>query len=413
MTVTQDVDELARLVSAPGMNGEPFAHYQELRELSPVHRSKRSGMTLVSRLADCRQVLNDSETFRVVDAAWMESTMPGWKPSPSQEQFLSSLFFRNPPDHTRLRRQISRSFTSRRLRSLGPMVEREVRRAFERLAAVPAGEVVDFQELVSVPLSLAVFGGLLGIAEEDQPRCWELLNEAVPAPDPTADQEARQAVQRRADTAALEMSEFFSRLVGSRRADPGDDLISTCLVESADDPDQLSDSELALTMLPVFGAGVTTLGDTVGNIMHTLLANPEALARLRSGDFAEDRALAEIFRYCGGYHITRRYTTRDVELGGVELPAGSVVVLLLASANRDPQAFHEPELFDIDRTGNGSLAFGAGIHHCLGAALSKLLGEALCRELHRVPGLRADGPAEWRPSMLFFGPVRLPVLVHP
>jgi cytochrome P450 len=413
-----DAEQLVRLVTAPGTNGDPFAHYQQLRELSGVYRSERLAMTLVSGQVDCQRVLSDKETFRVVDAEWMRAKMPGWKPTDSQEQFFSSLFFRNPPDHTRMRAQLSRGFTSRQLMQLGPMAAREARKAFDRLLETPPGEAVDFQELVSVPLSMAALGGLLGVPAADQPRCWTLLREALPAPDPKADEATRQAVQRKADAAALAMSAYFHELIAAKRAAPGDDLISAYLAEQSEpadrlseEADRLSDSELAMALLPIFGTGIAALSDTLGNALHTLMSNKDSLDRLLAGDFAADRTVAEIFRYCGGYHIARRYSVKDVELGGVELPAGTVLVLLLAAANRDPKSLHEPETFDIDRGVTGTLAFGAGIHYCLGAALSKLVAEAVCAELHRVPGLRPAGDPEWRPSLLFFGPVRLPVAI--
>ncbi|GHA46506.1 MULTISPECIES: cytochrome P450 [Streptomyces] len=411
MTTGQDIEELVRFVLAPGTSDDPFAHYRRLRELADVHRSERTGTTLVSRYADCRQVLADQETFRVVDTDWMADNIPGWRPSRSQEQFLSSLFFRNPPDHTRLRRQLSRGFTARRLRMLRPVVEKEVLSALDRLAAVPSGHVADFQELVSVPLSLAVLGGLLGIPVREHPRCWTLLHEAVPAPDPGADEAARAAMGRQADESAAELGAFFTELIAGKRTEPGDDLISACLAEQAGDPEQLTDRELALAVLPVFGAGVTTLSDTLGNIMHTLLTNPDQLERLSADPARAERAAAEAFRHSGGYHITRRYATRDTEIRGVPVAAGSIVVLLLAGANRDPEVFARPEELDIERPETASLAFGTGIHHCLGAALAKLLVETVCGALHRGPALRPAGAPRWRPSLLFFGPVRLPVTV--
>ncbi|MGW1258204.1 cytochrome P450 [Streptomyces sp. NPDC002513] len=410
MTVPVDAEDLVRLVTAPGTHGEPFAHYQQLRRLTPVYRSERLGMTLVTGQPECHQVLTDKQTFQVIDAAWMKEKMPGWTPSASQEQFFSSLFFRNPPEHTRLRAQLSRGFASRQLRQLGPMVEQQAKAAFDRLLRTTS-QTVDFQELVSVPLSLAALGGLLGVPAAEQERCWKLLLEAMPQPDPRADEATRQAVQRQADQAALTLSEYLEQLVAAKRAHPGDDLISAYVTEQSDAPDRLTDSELAMALLPILGAGVAALSATLGNAMHTLLSDQDALKRVQSGDFSVERTVAEIFRYCGGYHVTRRYTTRDVELDGSTVPAGSVLVLLLGAANRDPHTFHAPETFDIDRPEAGSLAFGAGIHHCLGAALSKLVAEGLCRELHRVPGLRSAGDTEWRPDMLFFGPERLPVAI--
>ncbi|CAM5324115.1 cytochrome P450 [Streptomyces canarius] len=186
---------------------------------------------------------------------------------------------------------------------------------------------------------------------------------------------------------------------------------ATADVEVNGDPEQLTDRELALAVLPVFGAGVTTLSDTLGNIMHTLLTNPDQLERLSADPARAERAAAEAFRHSGGYHITRRYATRDTEIRGVPVAAGSIVVLLLAGANRDPEVFARPEELDIERPETASLAFGTGIHHCLGAALAKLLVETVCGALHRGPALRPAGAPRWRPSLLFFGPVRLPVTV--
>jgi cytochrome P450 len=412
MTVPVDADDLVRLVTMPGTSGEPFDDYRRLRELTGgVHLSEQTRTVLVTGHAECQRVLGDKETFRVVDAAWMEARMPGWKPSDSQAQFFSSLFFRNPPEHTRLRAQLSRGFTSRRLRELGPMVDELAREAFDRLCRAAPGAPVDFVELIAAPLSTAALGGLLGVPVEDQSTCWKLLNEALPPPDPKATREARQAVMEQADKAAVTMSEYFRTLVAAKRAAPGPDLISAYLTEQSDAPERLSDTELAMALLPIFGAGVAALSDTLGNAVHTLLGHPDVLTRLHKGDFSADRTVAELFRYCGAYHNTRRYSTKDVELGGVLLPAGSVLMLLTAAANRDPEAYHDPEAFDIDRDEGGSLAFGGGIHHCLGAALSKLVAEAVCRELPRVPELRAAGSPEWRPSLQFFGPVRLPVSV--
>lgn len=406
MTTAQDVEDLVRFVLAPGTTDDPFVHYRALREHAGVHRCERTGMTLLSRFADCERVLTDGETFRVVDTAWMAASIPGWRPTAAQEQFMSSLFFRNPPDHTRMRRQLSRGFTARRLGSLRPVVENEVRRALDRLAAVVPGEVVDFQELVAVPLSLAVLGGLLGVPEADHPRLWTLLHQAIPAPEPGADPAE---IGRRADAAAAELAAYFAGLVAGKKAEPGDDLVSTCLAGRAADPEPLTDEELAQAVLPVFGAGVTTLSDTIGNIAHTLLADPARYDRLAADPGLAEQAAAEALRHCGGYHVTRRYATRDTEIGGVAVPAGGVVVLLLASANRDPEAVSHPEEFDVDRAAS-SLAFGAGIHYCLGAALARLLVETLCGALYRVPALRAAGPPRWRPSVLFFGPVHLPVV---
>lgn len=283
-------------------------------------------------------------------------------------------------------------------------------RLFTRRGVGPGDRVA-----LVLPRSVSFVVAVLAVARAgaafvpvDHQRLWALLHQAVPAPDPSADERARAETSRRADDAAAELGEYFTDLVAAKRATPGDDLVSTCLAERAADPEPLTDEEIVQAVLPVFGAGVTTLSDTIGNIAHTLLASPEQHARLATDPGLAERAAAEALRHCGGYHVTRRYVTRDTEIGGVAVPAGGVV-LLLASANRDPDVVPRPEEFDISRAAP-SLAFGAGIHHCLGAALARLLVEALCASWHRVPALRAAGRPVWRPSGLFFGPVRLPVV---
>jgi cytochrome P450 len=410
-----EVNELVGSVLAPGTAGDPFARYRRLRELAPVHRIEQRNMTLLSRYADCQRVLSDRETFPVVDTAWMAASMQGWSPTPAQETFLSSLFFRNPPEHTRLRRHLSRGFTTRRLAALRPAVEKAAARALDRLAAEGAdGRVVDFQELVAFPLSYGLLGELLGVPESEQARCWDLVNVAIPRPlAPDADERTRAQVEHMAEAASAELADLFTELVAGRRAEPRDDLVSAAITEHEDDPEPLTDRELALAVLPIFGAGVTTLSDTLGNAVHALTTHPEQLTRLRDDPTLVSTATAEVVRYCGGYHIARRYAAHDVDIGGVRVPKDSVLVLLLASTNRDPDRFTDPERFDIGRQEIATLAFGAGIHYCLGAALARLQIDAVSAALCRVPGLRLAGPPVWRHDLLFFGPVTLPVTVVP
>ncbi|MFC8848109.1 MULTISPECIES: cytochrome P450 [unclassified Micromonospora] len=406
-----EAEELVRFVLAPGTVDDPFAYYRRLRGIAPVHRSTTLGVTLLSRFADCQRVLTDSRTFPVVDVAWMRANQPQRGPSPAQEQFMSSLFFQNPPAHTRLRRLLARGFSARQLLSLRDPVRDEVARVLDGLAEAASGAAaVDFQQVVAVPLALRVLGGLLGVPVADQGRTWELLREAIPGPPaPGTDPAQLGELLRRAATASEELVGYFSELAAARRVDPGDDLISACTAEHADDPDGLTDRELGLAILPIFGSGVTTLSDTLGNAAYAFATNPRQLARVRSEPAAAAAATAEVLRYGGNYHIARRYASRTVEFDDVTVPEGSVVVVLLSSANRDPARYADAETFDVGRPEIATLAFGAGIHHCLGAALARLVLEEFCAALHRLPALRLAGAARWRPSLLFFGPMSLPV----
>ncbi|SCF09026.1 Cytochrome P450 [Micromonospora haikouensis] len=402
-----EAEELVRFVLAPGTVDDPFAYYRRLRDLAPVYRSATLGVTLLSRFADCQRVLTDSRTFPVVDVAWMRANQPQRGPSPAQEQFMSSLFFQNPPAHTRLRRLLARGFSARQLLVLRDPVRDEVARVLDDLAGAATA---DFQQAVAVPLALRVLGGLLGVPVTDQDRTWELLREAIPGPPaPGTDPAQLAAVLRRSATASEELVGYFSELAAARRVAPRDDLISACTAEHADDPDGLTDRELGLAILPIFGSGVTTLSDTLGNAAYAFATNPRQLARVRRDPAAAAAASTEVLRYGGNYHIARRYAARTVEFDDVTVPEGSVVVVLLSSANRDPARFADAEAFDVGRPEIATLALGAGIHHCLGAALARLVLEEFCAALHRLPALRLAGVVRWRPSLLFFGPMSLPL----
>ncbi|WP_148083434.1 cytochrome P450 [Micromonospora sp. Llam0] len=406
-----EAEELVRFVLAPGTAGDPFAYYRRLRDIAPVHRSEKLDMTLLSRHADCVRVLTDARAFPVVDLAWIRAKQPHRAPTSSQEQFMSSLFFQNPPAHTRLRRLLARGFSARQLLALREPAREEVARVLDRLAeAGGGGRAADFQELVAVPLALRVLGRLLGVPVEDQARTWDLLREAIPPPPPPGSDPAVIAeTMRRAEVASTELVGYFAELAAARRKDPRGDLISACTTDHADDPDGLTDRELGLTMLPIFGSGITTLSDTLGNAAHAFATNPRQLARVARDPAAATAAAAEVLRFGGTYHIARRYASQAVRFDDVEVPEGSVVVMLLGSANRDATRYADGDGFDVDRPEVATLALGAGIHHCLGAALARLVVEEFCAGLHRLPALRLAGDPEWRPSLLFFGPMALPV----
>ncbi|GAA2529687.1 cytochrome P450 [Pilimelia columellifera subsp. columellifera] len=406
-----EAEDVVRFVLAPGAVDDPFAYYRRLRDIAPVYRSEKLDMTLLSRHADCLRVLTDARTFPVVDAAWIRARQPHRAPSSSQEQFMSSLFFQNPPAHTRLRRLLARGFSTRQLLALREPVREEVTRVLDRLAeAGSGGRAADFQELVAVPLALRVLGGLLGVPVEDQARIWELLLRAIPAPPaPGTDPVVIAETMRRADVASAELVDYFSQLGTARRKDPQGDLISACTADHADDLDRLTDRELGLAMLPIFGSGITTLSDTLGNAAHAFATNPGQLARVAGDPAAATAAAAEVLRFGGTYHIARRYASQAVRFDDVEVPEGSVVVMLLSSANRDATRYADGDTFTVDRPEVATLALGAGIHHCLGAALARLVVEEFCAALHRLPALRLAGNPVWRPSLLFFGPVALPV----
>jgi cytochrome P450 len=206
---------------------------------------------------------------------------------------------------------------------------------------------------------------------------------------------------------------YAGRLIEAKRAHPGDDLLSA-IAQTGDDGDRLTDGELVAMVFLLVAAGHETTMSTLGNAIHSLLRNPDQLARLRANPRLLPAALDELFRYDGGVSMaTFRFTKEEIQLGGVTIPAGEIVVAALGSAGRDGTRFADADRLDIARQVGGSLAFGHGIHYCVGAQLGKLEVEvAIGRLLARFPGLRlAVDPAElrWKSSTLMHGLVALPV----
>jgi len=261
---------------------------------------------------------------------------------------------------------------------------------------------VDLIDHFAFPLPMTVICELLGVPDGDRQefRAWSttVLSDAP-------DQEVR--------AASTAMADYLVDLLAVKRAKPADDLL-TGLIQARDHEDRLNEQELVSMVFVLLVAGHETTVNLIGNGTLALLRHPDQLARLRQDPSLVPGAVEELLRYNGPVNLaTMRYTTEPVRLGDVEIPAGEFVLVSLASANHDDRRFADPERLDIGREATGHLAFGHGIHYCLGAPLARLEGEVAFRQLFdRFPGLRlAAAPAElrWRNSTLIRGLVRLPV----
>ncbi|GAA2782007.1 cytochrome P450 [Saccharopolyspora taberi] len=384
---------------------DPHSHYARLRPEAPVHRIRAySGFPLwiVTRYAEARQVLADprfAKNFQRVSDL-IESQLP---PDADGRKFSADLgahmLNMDPPDHTRLRKLVVKAFTARRVEALRPRIEEITAELLDRIEGRPAADLIDE---FAFPLPIKVITELLGVDESRRDEFREWSNVLVDSSD-----------QQAIETASEQMKDYLVELLGKKRAQPGDDLL-TALIEAEDDHDRLTEGELIAMVFLLLVAGHETTVNLIGNCVLALLTNQDQLAALRADLDLVDGAIEETLRFESPVmQSTFRYTTEAAEIGGVEIPADQVVWVALGSANRDGERFEDPEVFDIRRTTTGHLAFGHGIHFCLGAPLARMEGQiAVRRLLERFPDLALDGPADdlrWRVSNLMRGLEELPV----
>ncbi|WHM35770.1 cytochrome P450 [Streptomyces sp. BPTC-684] len=383
-----------------GFTRDPYSVYAELRERGPVHRVRMpegADAWLVVGYEAGRAALADprlSKEWRNADPDL------GVKPVASGTTMLSS----DAPAHTRLRKLVTREFTPRRVELLAPRVQEMTDALLDAMLERPDRRA-DLVEALSFPLPITVIGELLGVPALDQDSFREWSNTSISAP-VLADRMA----------AAKSMSEYLTALLESKRERPGDDLMSALITTADEDGDRLSGPELLGMAWLLLVAGHETTVNLISNGVLALLSNPEQLAALREDfDGLIDNAVEEMLRYDGPVETpTYRFTTEPVDIGGTPVPGGGQLVLVaMADANRDPAKYAEPSRFDIRRDARGHVAFGHGIHYCLGAPLARLEARIAVRSLlERCPDLALDiHPAAltWRSGMLVRGPESLPV----
>jgi len=383
---------------------DPLAFYRRMREEGPVTPVVLPGggrFWLVTRYPDVRAALADPRLYK----DWAgKLTGPDWVPDEVTGYLSVHLLNADPPDHTRLRKLVSRAFTARRVADLRPRVEAITASLLDALTAgATAGSAeVDLIETFAFPLPVTVICELLGVPVRDRDRFKE-WSHAVVADDDQSDFR----------TTGAEMFYYFTDLVAAKRARPADDLVSA-LIEASDSGDALNERELIAMLFLLLIAGHETTTNLIASGTLALLSHPSELTRLRSEPALLPGAVEELLRFANPLnHATERFTMEPVEIGGVTIPAREWVLCVTSSANRDPSRFGSPDTLDVAREAGGHLAFGHGIHHCVGAPLARLEGEvAFGALLSRFPELAlAVDPAElrWRKSSLIHGLEALPV----
>ena len=380
----------------PDFVRDPFGPYGPLLSRGPtvvdggsLPPSLRMGVlpgkpvVMVARYADVVEVMRDSARFSTRRPA-----APG--PAPPRDDALHFygapvLLFSDPPQHTRLRRLMTRAFSPRRIRDMAPTIKTIVK---ELLDHVEAKGEFDVMRDLGFPLPMFVIAAMLGVTAEhyDDFKRWStaIILADTTQPGSSYPPEAREA------TAALR--QYFGREVEKRRGLPGDDLISV-LVQAQEETDALTTAEVLAFVLLLLLAGSETTTNLIGNGLQTLVEHPDQFEHFKANPAMVGSAVEEILRFDPPVHLVNRYTTADTEVGGTVIPQGSLLYVMLGAANRDPAKFPSPDSFDITRNPNDHVTFGEGIHFCLGAGLSRLEGEIVLPYLfERFPKLRAARP---------------------
>ncbi|MFE0044073.1 cytochrome P450 [Streptomyces albireticuli] len=373
--------------------------YAKLRVEEPVVRVScpfGEDAWLVTKHADMKTILGDPRFSRALAAEHDESRLT---PLPIHTSILGM----DSPDHTRLRRLLSRVFTMRRVELLRPRIEQEAHRLIDGLVA--AGAPGDLMEGFAVPFAGTVVCDLLGVPFEDREQFRGWLD-AFSATTVMSEEEIE------ADTERLHG--YIAKLMVSRRAEPQDDLISA-MVKASDEEDKLSEKELVELASVLLIAGHETVSSQLIDSLHVLFTHPEQLAELKRRPELMQRTVEELMRYVPLIsHVTfARYATEDVELSGTLVRAGESVLPAIPSANRDESVFENADRFDLTREHNPHLGFGYGIHRCLGAPLARLeMQVALETLLARLPEVRCAVPVEsleWKDGMQVRSLLQLPV----
>jgi len=393
---------------APGFTDDPYPQYARLRAEAPVYQHPL-GFWLLTRYDDVSWLLRAGlsvEDRNVADGPFQQlrNQMYGEQSARTEK---ASMLDRDPPDHTRLRRLVSKAFTPRAVEALRPRITGLVDGMLD--AADQQGQV-DLVDALAFPLPFAVISEMLGTPPADHERLRQLTGTVVRALEPVADPALVAAIA----AADAELTVIAADMIAWKRANPADDLL-TALIAAEDDGDALSDDELIAQTLLLYIAGHETTVNLIAGGTLALLRNPAQLELLRTDPALAPSAVEELLRYDSPVQAGRRITLEPVSIRGTTIPAGAFVMASLASANRD-ESFWGADAAEVRLTRENAhhhVSFGAGPHHCLGASLARLEASiALSRLISRFPALALDGDVAWNGRINLRGPAHLPVKVR-
>ncbi len=386
----------------PTLSADPYPIYDRLRERGPIVLHRGLNNWVISSFTLCETVLRSAVS---VDRGDLFDVVRPWSKLNTEDRatFASSMLLVDPPDHTRLRRLVSRAFTPRTIERIEPRIAEIAADLVERARR---DDITDLFTSVFAPLPIYVIGELLGIPEDDWPRLKAWSDEFAKIIDPIDAFEPR---EMSATMTALRAA--VDEWIELRTAQPGEDLLSQ-LIQAEDEGGRLSRIELQAMIALLMAAGHETTSGLLGNAVVALANRPDLRDRLADDPTVAAAAVEEFLRFDSPVQNTDRIAVDDLELDGQRVKAGQMMLLSLGAANRDPEQFEHAATLDFDRVDNRSLAFGHGIHHCLGAALARqearLVLPMVCRELrdHRVD----LDHVVWKRSMTLRGPIALPMV---
>lgn len=377
----------------------PFPAYDAIRSRSAVVHDPRSDAWMVFDYAGVKRVLTDHEVFSSAVT-----------PAPLISKWL---IFSDTPRHTKLRGLISKAFTPRMIAGLEPRIRELSRELLDRV--IDRGEM-DLAAEYSIPLPMMVIAEVLGVAARDWPRFREwgdlILKLSYTI---GASEEAMKTVSEGFRTVTAEMGAYLKDALEPRRLTPGDDLLSL-LAQAEVGAERLTDAEILGFFQLLLVAGTETTTNLLNNAILCLIENPEEMEKLRASSSLLASAIEEVLRYRSPVQWMFRATKSEVALHGHVIPAGKLVLPMIGSANRDPRQFLEPSRFNVAREPNPHLAFGQGIHFCLGASLSRLEARIGLEDLlRRMKTVRLKSSAPWEPrnALHVHGPARLPICFEP
>jgi pimeloyl-[acyl-carrier protein] synthase len=384
---------------SPGFRLDPYPSYRALREKTPVYRHPIFRSWILTRHRDVEAVLRDPR-FSVnrtrADAARAIDFTRGLR-GDFREVILRNLLMLDPPDHTRIRNLVNKAFTPRVVERLRPRIQQIVDARLDELE--PAGEI-DLIRDFAYPIPVIVIAELLGVPTEDRDRLKHWSDELAGLVDPLSVVGGLERMQE----AFVGLGAYLAEIFAARRAAPRDDLISA-LVAAEAAGDHLSPAELVSVCILILGAGHETTTNLIGNGVLALLRNPGERKRLQEAPELIESAVEELLRYDSPVQVTDRVATQECAIDGQRIRPGQIVGLVLGAANRDPEVFSEPDRLDLAREPNRHLAFGQGVHFCLGAALARAEGRiAIGSLLRRFPDLDGErDPRTWRSGMVLRG----------
>ena len=393
---------------SPEAVANPYPMFKQLREQNPIQRMEVLDGFVLTRYDDVVRVLKDprfsadrrnARTPLMAEALKAQEEMG---PVANTQTMLSA----DPPEHTRLRGLVSKAFTPKVVDNMRVHIQDIVAGLLDEVQAKGS---MDLIEDLAYPLPVIVIAEMLGVPPEERDTFKRWSDDLVAnmgAPGMTPDPE----LMKRAQTSSNEMADYFRERIAERRKAPKEDLLSA-LIAAEERGEVLSEDEVLATCVLLLAAGNETTTNLIGNGMLALLRHPEQFQKLRDDASLTDTAVEELLRYDGPVQATARVANEDVDVGGQQVEKGQMVMCVIAAANRDPAHFDDPETLDIARKDNKHIAFGFGIHFCIGAPLARIEGQAAISALmQRMPNLRLenDEPA-WNGNFILRGLRSLPV----